>query len=912
MKAQAMTVVSGVVLSLILSSVAGAQDVAPSVTFWQVPPGTEASWFVPNHWSAGVPTLWTTAYINNGGAALVGPSTSSTGAVAANLHLGGHRGGSIHQTDGLLAVRGATWMGPIGYGLPLPEVYPGPTGQAGGTYRLDGGTFTTANLFIGAGWTYYAITNAYTDGPAYGINGSVFTQNRGDVVVDQTMYVGYAPITICAEPMTADAEAAMRTAADADYLYRPGALYVLNDGTFTAATARIGYGGKGRFVQRGGSAAFEGALFIGGGQNYIYPLPMPMGMQTDRPAESDLKLWPGYYDGGQYQLIDGDVAAGSIHVGQQGRGTMVQSGGTVKVAASLQVGSDWWWYPILATDGTTDAMSSAVMPQVVLPAVGTYRLEGDAVLATATTEVGLGGTGHFIQDGGSHRVAGALRIGDNRYWFYDDPRIMTADGSFAPIPVPYPVPSDGRYTLNRGLVQAARLELGAGYNGYPTDALTVDPRMADQAAWAVLPWKPATFTQNGGAAAIAGPIAVYGGTYRLNDGAVKAYSLQLADGYPYSPSAFIQTGGEADFGDGGIRIGPAPRALPLDATTAAIEETPSFAPVYGPSTLALHGGRLSTPSIRVLGAGSAVSQTGGVMNVHAMTVAGGEAKASFTGGWLNVDRLQVGSNALAADVPSSRLHVGRSANITVSEQATLGGGAAYSAEPGANLLMSGADFHNASTRSDALAGLFHTRMTFVTGPTDDNIFETYEAAGKDLGFTRAGFWRNFVMDSLVVGTPDWSHVWDIGTLQLVDDFDNQANASTDRPEALYVHELVVGPGSILDLNGLNLYALVMRIHPDAKIIGDLPSVRLDAVEMTRPGDADMDGDVDLDDFVCLKNNFGLTARVHWGHGDYDGNGRVDLDDFALLKNNFGTAAAVPEPATLVLLALGAATLRRRR
>ncbi len=54
-----------------------------------------------------------------------------------------------------------------------------------------------------------------------------------------------------------------------------------------------------------------------------------------------------------------------------------------------------------------------------------------------------------------------------------------------------------------------------------------------------------------------------------------------------------------------------------------------------------------------------------------------------------------------------------------------------------------------------------------------------------------------------------------------------------------------------------------------------------------PGDADGDGDVDLDDFVILKNNFGTAAGATCAEGDFDGDGDVDLDDFVLLKNNFG-------------------------
>ncbi|NLF30952.1 MAG: LEPR-XLL domain-containing protein, partial [Planctomycetes bacterium] len=59
----------------------------------------------------------------------------------------------------------------------------------------------------------------------------------------------------------------------------------------------------------------------------------------------------------------------------------------------------------------------------------------------------------------------------------------------------------------------------------------------------------------------------------------------------------------------------------------------------------------------------------------------------------------------------------------------------------------------------------------------------------------------------------------------------------------------------------------------------------------KPGDINLDGAVDLDDFVILKQNFG-AAGASWGQGDLTGEGTVDLDDFVILKNNFGTAAAV--------------------
>jgi hypothetical protein len=69
------------------------------------------------------------------------------------------------------------------------------------------------------------------------------------------------------------------------------------------------------------------------------------------------------------------------------------------------------------------------------------------------------------------------------------------------------------------------------------------------------------------------------------------------------------------------------------------------------------------------------------------------------------------------------------------------------------------------------------------------------------------------------------------------------------------------------------------------------------VDPVQPGDVNLDGDVNLEDFGVIKQNFGQGAR-HTG-GDLTGDGMVGLGDFGVLKANFGksnaAAAAVPEP-----------------
>lgn len=81
-----------------------------------------------------------------------------------------------------------------------------------------------------------------------------------------------------------------------------------------------------------------------------------------------------------------------------------------------------------------------------------------------------------------------------------------------------------------------------------------------------------------------------------------------------------------------------------------------------------------------------------------------------------------------------------------------------------------------------------------------------------------------------------------------------------------------------------------------------------------PGDANEDGNVDLQDFSLLKANFGATTGALWSEGDFNGDGAVDLQDFSLLKANFGAAAGnnIPEPTMMSLLALGSLALIRKK
>ena len=82
------------------------------------------------------------------------------------------------------------------------------------------------------------------------------------------------------------------------------------------------------------------------------------------------------------------------------------------------------------------------------------------------------------------------------------------------------------------------------------------------------------------------------------------------------------------------------------------------------------------------------------------------------------------------------------------------------------------------------------------------------------------------------------------------------------------------------------------------------------------GDADENGVVNAADYIAIKAHIGQASGASLADGDFDADGDVDWADLQLLQAHYGetsAGSALPEPATLGLLAIGAmAVIRRRR
>ena len=85
-----------------------------------------------------------------------------------------------------------------------------------------------------------------------------------------------------------------------------------------------------------------------------------------------------------------------------------------------------------------------------------------------------------------------------------------------------------------------------------------------------------------------------------------------------------------------------------------------------------------------------------------------------------------------------------------------------------------------------------------------------------------------------------------------------------------------------------------------------------AITVPEPGDANLDGRVDVNDLTIVLSNYGQTG-ASWSQGDFNGDGTVDFNDLTFVLQNFGTAAGAgiataPEPSAVGVLLASAISL----
>jgi len=82
-----------------------------------------------------------------------------------------------------------------------------------------------------------------------------------------------------------------------------------------------------------------------------------------------------------------------------------------------------------------------------------------------------------------------------------------------------------------------------------------------------------------------------------------------------------------------------------------------------------------------------------------------------------------------------------------------------------------------------------------------------------------------------------------------------------------------------------------------------------------PGDANLDGQINLSDLALVLNNIGQSTSA-WTAGNFDDAPTIDLTDLADVLNNFGSSPSnsisTPEPLSASLLFLAAPLLLLRR
>jgi autotransporter-associated beta strand protein len=278
---------------------------------------------------------------------------------------------------------------------------------------------------------------------------------------------------------------------------------------------------------------------------------------------------------------------------------------------------------------------------------------------------------------------------------------------------------------------------------------------------------------------------------------------------------------------------------------------------------------------------------------------------------------------------SGGLAVGAAKTLTKSGDGTLRIGGAQNHGAGATLVAKQGTVQLDSNAGAANSAAGSNLAVSVTGNTANTASTVTLNADQDLG-------------GLIVATAD------AGTQTF--NLNSPATAGAFRSVRVYAADLNAAKaslyGAIRNANAAGaadpLDGIIdSGLHAGAGIgiaaIGDHILIR-----PTKKGDLNLDGQVTISDFIDLASNFNASGKT-WQEGDLNYDGSVTISDFIDLASNFNSSyagtvgaisasdqltlasfassigadpsiigSAVPEPAALSLLAVGALGLMRRR